>query len=50
MNTSSEKFIDRAERLLTRDEDYKAILEKLFLLDIQHCGKNFTKVSHYQEK
>mgnify|MGYP003315977796 CR=1 FL=1 len=50
MNTSSEKFIDRAERLLTRDEDYKAILEKLFLLDIQHCGKHFTKVSYSQEK
>ncbi len=50
MNTSSEKFIDRAERLLTRDEDYKAILEKLFLLDIQHCVKHFTKESYSQEK
>ena len=50
MNTSSENFIDRAERLLTRDEDYKAILEKLFLLDIQHCGKHFTKESYSQEK
>tara|TARA_B100001057_G_scaffold218365_1_gene218491 strand:- start:239 stop:391 length:153 start_codon:yes stop_codon:yes gene_type:complete len=49
MNKSSETFIDRTERLLTRDEDYKAILEKLFLLDIQHCGKHFTKVSYSQE-
>jgi len=48
MNTSSEKFIDRAKRLLTRDEDYKSILEKLFLLDIQHCGKHFTKASYSQ--
>ena len=50
MNTSSETLIDRTERLLTRDEDYKAILEKLFLLDIQHCGKNFSKESYSDEK
>ena len=50
MKTSSENFIDRAERLLTRDEDYKEILEKLFLLDIQHCGKHFTKESYSHEK
>ena len=49
MNASSENFIDRAERLLARDEDYKAILEKLFLLDIQHCGKHFTKESYSHE-
>ena len=49
MNTSLENCIDRAERLLTRDEDYKAILEKLFLLDIQHCGKYFTKESYSHE-
>ena len=50
MNISSETIIDRTKRLLTRDEDYKAILEKLFLLDIQHCGKHFTKESYSQEK
>ena len=43
MNSSSETLIDKTERLLTRDEEYKAILEKLFLLDIQHCGRYFKK-------
>ena len=43
MNSSSETLIDRTERLLTRDEGYKAILEKFFLLDIQHCGRHFKK-------
>ncbi len=43
MKSSSEALIDRTERLLIRDEEYKAILEKLFLLDIQHCGRHFNK-------
>ena len=42
MNTSSETLIDRTERLLTRDEKYRAILEKLFLLDNQHFERYFT--------
>ena len=45
MNTSSETLIARTERLLTRDEDYKAILEKLFLLDNQHFERYFIKCS-----
>ena len=49
MNKSSKPFIDRTERLLARDEEYKAILEKLFLLDIQHCGRHFTKESYSQK-
>ena len=45
MNTSSETLIDRTERLLTRDENYKVILEKLFLLDNQHFERYFIKYS-----
>jgi hypothetical protein len=45
MNTSSETLIDRTERLLTRDENYKVILEKLFLLDNQYFERYFIKYS-----
>ena len=45
MNSSSETLIDRTERLLTRDENYKVILEKLFLLDNQHFERYFIKCS-----
>lgn len=43
MNTTSETLMDRTVKLLTRDEEYKAILEKLFLLDFQHCGYTLLK-------
>ena len=43
MNISSETLIDRTERLLTRDENYREILEKLFLIDNQHFEKIFYK-------
>ena len=45
MNKSSETLIDRTERLLKRDENYRAILEKLYLLDNQHFERYFTKCS-----
>ena len=45
MNTSSETLIDRTERLLTKDENYREILEKLFLLDNQHFERYFIKCS-----
>ena len=43
MEKSSETSIDRTERLLTRDENYRAILEKLFLIDKQHFERYFIK-------
>ena len=45
MNTSSKTLIDRTERLLKEDENYRAILEKLFLLDNQHFERYFFKCS-----
>jgi len=45
MNKSSENLIDRTERLLKEDENYREILEKLFLLDIQYFKKNFIQCS-----
>ena len=36
MHKSSENLIERTERLLKEDENYRAILEKLFLLDNKH--------------
>ena len=45
MNKPSETLIDRAERLLKSDEKYRAILEKLYLLDNQHFERYFTKCS-----
>lgn len=45
MNTSSETLIDRTERLLKEDENYRGILEKLFLLDNQHFERYFIKCS-----
>ena len=41
----SETLIDRTERLLKEDENYRAILEKLFLLDNQHFERYFIKWS-----
>ena len=45
MNKSTENLIDRTERLLKEDENYRAILEKLFLLDNQHFERYFFKWS-----
>ena len=45
MEKSSKTLIDRSERLLTSDENYRAILEKLFLLDKQHFERYFIKCS-----
>ena len=45
MKKSSKTLIDRSERLLTSDENYRAILEKLFLLDKQHFERYFIKCS-----
>ena len=45
MNTTSETLIDRTERLLKEDENYRAILEKLFLLDKKHFERYFIKCS-----
>ena len=45
MNKSSETSIDRTERLLKRDENYRLIIEKLFLLDNQHFESFFIKCS-----
>ena len=48
MNTSSKSLLDRTERLLTRDKNYKAILERLFLLDNQHFKTYFSDShTHY---
>ena len=45
MNTSSETLIDSSERLLKEDENYREILEKLFLLDNQHFERYLIKCS-----
>ena len=45
MNTSSETLIDRTERLLKEDANYRAILEKFFLLDNKHFERYFIKCS-----
>ena len=45
MNTSAETLIDRSERLLKEDENYREILEKIFLLDNQHFERYFIKCS-----
>ena len=45
MNISSETLINRTERLLKEDENYRAILEKLFLLDNQLFERYVTKCS-----
>ena len=45
MNTSSETLIDRTERLLKEDDNYREILEKFFLLDSQHFERYFIKCS-----
>ena len=45
MNTSSETLIDRTERLLKEDANYRAILEKLLLLDNKHFERYFIKCS-----
>ena len=45
MNKLSETSIDRTERLLKRDENFREILEKLYLLDNQHFERYFTKCS-----
>jgi len=45
MNNSTENLIDRTERLLKEDENYRAILEKLFLLDNQYFERYFIKCS-----
>jgi len=45
MNKLSETSIDRTERLLKRDENFRGILEKLYLLDNQHFERYFTKCS-----
>ena len=45
MNKSPKTLIDRTERLLKEDKNYREILEKLFLLDNQHFERYFIRYS-----